>query len=165
MIIGMMPGVGIQGPPGDAATVAVGTVGVGSSPSVTNSGSSSAATLNFLLQTGATGATGPQGIPGTDAAQTQALRATTAGTGLYTWTYATPFANGVVPVIECCAEGPDPQNGVTVNAQLEGTPTNTSCKIRVTRTAATVVALIGLTILSISTSTATVIHLTARVPS
>ncbi len=95
----------------------------------------------------------------------QAQRVATASTGLYTWTYPTPFANGVVPIIECCAEGPDPQGGVTVNAQLEGVPTNTSCKIRVTRTASTVVALIGLTILSVSTSVATVVHLTARAPS
>lgn len=95
----------------------------------------------------------------------QAQRVTTASTGLYTWTYPVAFANGVVPIIECVAEGPDPQGGVTVNAQVEGTPTNTAAKIRVTRTASTVVALIGLTILSISTSVATAVHLTARAPS
>lgn len=94
----------------------------------------------------------------------QAIRATTAASGLYTWTYPIAFANGVVPIVDCCAEGPDPQAGVTVNAQLEGVPTNTSCKIRVTRTASTVVALIGLTILSISTSVATVIHIRATNP-
>lgn len=97
-------------------------------------------------------------------AATQAQRVTTASTGLYTWTYPVAFANGVVPIIECAAEGPDPQGGVTVNAQVEGTPTNTAAKIRITRTASTVVALIGLTILSISTSVATVVHLTARAP-
>lgn len=94
----------------------------------------------------------------------QAQRVTTASTGLYTWTYPVAFGVGVVPIIECVAEGPDPQAGVTVNAQVEGTPTNTAAKIRVTRTASTVVALIGLTILSISTSIATVVHLTARAP-
>lgn len=104
-------------------------------------------------------------LRGVDAAQTQSQRVTTASTGLYTWTYPVAYGTGVIPVIECCAEGPDPQSGVTVNAQVEGTPTNTSCKIRVTRTASTVVALIGLTILSISTSTATEVHLTARAPS
>lgn len=94
----------------------------------------------------------------------QAQRQTTASTGLYTWTYPVAYANGVVPVIEVTCEGPDPQGGVTVNAQLEGTPTNTSCKIRVTRVASTVVALIGLTILAVSASSATVVHLVAKGP-
>lgn len=94
----------------------------------------------------------------------QAQRQTTASTGLYTWTYPVAYGAGVVPVIECCCEGPDPQGGVTVNAQVEGTPTNTSCKIRVTRVASTVVALIGLTILAVSASSATVVHLVAKGP-
>ena len=61
---------GPTGPTGAAATVAVGsttTGAAGSSASVTNSGSSSAAVLNFTIpkgDTGATGATGPQGPAG-----------------------------------------------------------------------------------------------------
>jgi hypothetical protein len=67
----------LRGPEGLAATVTVGTVTAGTAggtPTVTNSGSSSAAVLNFSLipgntgptgATGATGSTGPQGNTGT----------------------------------------------------------------------------------------------------
>lgn len=54
----------LSGPPGSAATVAVGTTTTGTpgTPAiVTNSGSSSAAVLNFTIPAGATGATGPAG--------------------------------------------------------------------------------------------------------
>lgn len=112
---------------------------------------------------GATGATGAQGIPGTDAAQTQEIRATTTSGGLYTWTYPVAYGAGVVPVVECCAEGPDPQNSVVVNAQVEGTPTNTSCKIRVNRSTTTIQVL-GINVLSLVTPVATVVHVTARAP-
>jgi len=57
-----------QGPTGMAATVAVGTVttgATGTSASVSNSGSSSAAVLNFTIPTGATGAKGDKGDTGT----------------------------------------------------------------------------------------------------
>ena len=63
----------LRGPAGDAATVTVGTVtsgAAGGTPTVTNSGTSSAAVLDFVLipgdtgPTGATGATGPQGVQG-----------------------------------------------------------------------------------------------------
>jgi hypothetical protein len=62
---------GPTGPQGSAATVTVGTVTsgtAGGTPSVTNSGTSGAAVLNFVLvpgNTGATGATGPQGSAAT----------------------------------------------------------------------------------------------------
>ena len=49
---------GDKGDPGTAATVQVGTVISGSAPAVTNSGTSNAAVLNFVLQQG------PQGVPG-----------------------------------------------------------------------------------------------------
>lgn len=61
---------GSTGPAGPAATVSVGTVttgAAGSSASITNSGTSSAAVLNFTIprgNTGATGAEGPRGIDG-----------------------------------------------------------------------------------------------------
>jgi hypothetical protein len=63
----------LRGPAGEAATVTVGTVtsgAAGGTPAVTNSGTSSAAVLDFVLipgdtgPTGATGATGPQGVQG-----------------------------------------------------------------------------------------------------
>jgi len=72
----------LRGPEGLAATVTVGTVTAGTAggtPTVTNSGSSSAAVLNFSLvpgntgptgATGATGSTGPQGSAATVAVGT-----------------------------------------------------------------------------------------------
>ena len=59
---------GAAGSNGQAATIAVGTVttgAAGSSASVTNVGTSSAAIFNFTIPAGATGATGPQGPAGT----------------------------------------------------------------------------------------------------
>lgn len=81
----------------------------------------------------------------------QRIRVQTASDGTYTWTYPTPFASGVVPKISVCAEA---GVGVTdvINAQTDGPPTNTQCKIRVTRTQQSVVALLGLTILSVPAS-------------
>ena len=96
--------------------------------------------------TGATGAVGATGPAGANATQIQSIRATTDAAGLYTWTYSTPYGVGVIPHIYALAQGPDPVAGVLVNAQVEGIPTNTSCKIRVTKTNASVVALLGLTI-------------------
>lgn len=58
---------GPTGPQGDAATIAVGTVTTGapgSSATVTNAGTSSAAVFNFSIPRGDTGAQGPQGIQG-----------------------------------------------------------------------------------------------------
>ena len=68
---GMQGPQGLQGETGDAATVAVGstTTGIpGSIATVTNSGTTSAAVLEFTIprgNTGATGGTGPQGPSGT----------------------------------------------------------------------------------------------------
>jgi hypothetical protein len=71
-------GVGPAGPPGTpgaAATITVGTTSTGaagSNASVTNSGTSSAAVINFTVPrgaTGTTGPTGPQGLTGATGAQ------------------------------------------------------------------------------------------------
>jgi len=56
-----------QGTPGAAATITVGTVTAGtagSTPKVTNSGTSSAAVFNFTIPIGATGPAGPTGATG-----------------------------------------------------------------------------------------------------
>lgn len=95
----------------------------------------------------------------------QVVRAQTDTTGLYTWTFLKAFDTGVVPVIQVVCEGPNPQAGVTVNAQVEGSPTNTSCSIRVTKVNSSVVALLGLTILSLPASVgATSVHIVAFNP-
>ena len=60
---------GPQGPAGTAATIAVGTVTAsdpGSTPQVTNSGTASAAVLDFVLPRGAQGPAGADGAPGAD---------------------------------------------------------------------------------------------------
>lgn len=81
--------------------------------------------------------------------------------GTLTWTFDTPFPPGTVPRINAIAET---GAGVTdvVNVQVEGTPTNTQAVLRVTRTQRSVVALIGLTVLSIPASVgATWVHMSA----
>ena len=58
---------GAPGTPGAAATIAVGSVSglpAGSTPTVTNSGTSAAAVFNFGIPAGVTGATGPEGPEG-----------------------------------------------------------------------------------------------------
>lgn len=60
---------GPQGPAGTAATIQVGTVTAsdpGSTPTVTNSGTASAAVLDFVLPRGAQGPAGADGAPGAD---------------------------------------------------------------------------------------------------
>lgn len=72
---------GATGATGSAATIAVGTVGSVAYPgpgTVTNSGSSTAGTLNFTLVTGEQGPTGPTGPQGL--AATIAVGTVTAGT-------------------------------------------------------------------------------------
>ena len=63
---------GEQGPAGTAATIAVGTVSAsdpGSTPQVTNSGTASAAVLDFVLPRGAQGPAGADGANGQDGAE------------------------------------------------------------------------------------------------
>lgn len=69
--------------------------------------------------------------------------------GLFTWTFPNPFTAGVVPICNAMAICP---SGVTdvVNVQQEGDATETSVTFRVTRYQQSIVALIGLTILSVN---------------
>lgn len=96
------------------------------------------------------------------ASKTRRQRLQTAVDGTLTWTYPVPFDVGVVPQIQAIAET---AVGVTdvINVQIEGTPTNTSVKLRVTRTQQSAVALLGLTILSIPSSVGSQwLHMTAN---
>lgn len=96
------------------------------------------------------------------ASKTRRSRIATAADGTLTWTYPVPFDVGVVPQIQGIVET---AVGVTdvLNVQIEGTPTNVSAKLRVTRTQTSIVALIGLTVLSIPGSVGTqMLHLTAN---
>ena len=56
--------VGPQGPAGKAATIRIGSVTSGASPAVTNSGTETAAVLDFVLQQGPAGPQGPKGDKG-----------------------------------------------------------------------------------------------------
>ena len=74
---------GAPGADGQAATVSVGTTTTGNpgtNASVTNSGTSSAAVLNFTIPRGATGDTGPAGADGIDGAPGQAATITVGST-------------------------------------------------------------------------------------
>lgn len=55
---------GPQGPAGQAATIQIGSVTSGDAPAVTNSGTETAAVLDFVLQQGPAGPQGPKGDPG-----------------------------------------------------------------------------------------------------
>lgn len=100
----------------------------------------------------------------THASKSRKERIQSAADGTITWTYSTPFSPGVVPRVIAVAEV---ASGVTdvVNVQVIDTPTNTSCKLLVNRTARSVVALIGLTVLSVpSQPGATWVHCVALEP-
>lgn len=84
----------------------------------------------------------------THASKVRKIRIQSAADGTITWTYSTPFTNGVTPIVLAVAEV---ANGITdvVNVQVVDTPTSTSCKLLVNRTQRSVVSLIGLTVLSV----------------
>ena len=85
--------------------------------------------------------------------------------GLFTWTYPTPFGAGVVPICNGIAKCPAGTTSL-VNVQLEGDPTNTQCVFRVTVYQQSVASLLGLTILSLGASVPanTSIHMSALEP-
>lgn len=100
----------------------------------------------------------------THASKARKARMTSDAAGLINWTFSTPFTAGVTPIISAIAET---ATGVTdvINVQVEGTPTNTSATLRVTRANRSVASLLGLTILSIPTQPgATVVHAIALEP-
>lgn len=94
--------------------------------------------------------------------RTRRGRVPTAADGTLTWVYPIPFDTGIIPQIQAIVETAVGVADV-LNVQIEGTPTNVSAKLRVTRTNQSVVALIGLTILSIPSSVGVqMLHLTAN---
>ena len=108
---------GATGPTGVAATVTVGTTSDGATGVVTNSGTSGAAVLNFVVPIGATGPTGPTGLTGstgpTGVAATVSVGTTSDGaTGAVTnsGTSGAAVLNFVVPI---GATGPTGVTGLT----------------------------------------------------
>jgi len=88
-VLAMAGGAGPTGAAGSAATVSVGTVttlAAGSAATVTNSGTSQAAVLNFGIPQGATGATGAAGSGGSGSG----------GSGIFTAVlHAVSYTNGM----------------------------------------------------------------------
>lgn len=100
----------------------------------------------------------------THASKARKERMQCAADGTLTWVFNPPFGAGVVPRVTAVAEV---TQGVTdvVNVQVIGTPTNTQCSLLVNRTNRSVVALIGLTVLSVpSTPGVTWVHALALEP-
>ena len=88
----------------------------------------------------------------------QAIRAQTNAGGLYTWTFPTPFGSGVIPVITSSVEGV-----ATSSWDLSITAiSNTSVTVQVTRS--TPVTVLGISLLGVSASPQTYVHLVARAP-
>lgn len=87
----------------------------------------------------------------THASKARKARVQSAADGTLTWTFSPPFGAGVVPIISAVAEA---ATGVAdvINVQVVDTPTNTGCKLLVNRTQRSVVALLGLTLLSVPSS-------------
>lgn len=135
---------GSSGSSGTAATIAAGTISslpTGSTPTINNSGSSSAAVFNFAIPVGLTGS---QGISG---AGWIPAKLTTNTSGAITWTFpAGCIGSGNAPAIVYAAEGPNPAGTTSVNVQTVGTVGVTTVGFQVTKQTATTVALIGLTI-------------------
>lgn len=138
------PGVqSVNGASGDV-TVAVPTASTVTPPGVSDGGATGTMTGVYALANH------------THASKARRAIFTSAADGTATWTYPTPFTNP--PVCEAVAEV---VAGVTdvVNVQIVGTPTVNSVTFLVNRTQRSVVALIGLTILSVPTTPgATKVH-------
>jgi hypothetical protein len=90
----------------------------------------------------------------------QTAIATTATDGTYTWAYPQAFSS---PPSDCMGIAQATAGSTNMlNVQIDGAPTATQAKFKVTQTQLSVVALLGLTILSVPASSATVIHIECR---
>lgn len=94
---------------------------------------------------GAKGDTGPKGDPGTAARLVQAATITTNAAGQFTWTYPTPFS--APPTVTATVHASSDVYDVKITSR-----TATSCSIQIGRTQVAVVALLGLSILSVPSS-------------
>lgn len=75
----------------------------------------------------------------------QKIRVQTATDGTYTYTYPIAYPGGYIPRVSAIAEATSGSTDV-INIQVDGVPTNTQTKFRVTRAPLTSVPLIGLTL-------------------
>jgi hypothetical protein len=72
-------------------------------------------------------------------------------------TFSSAFTSGVIPLCAVTAETSTGDTSV-VNAQMDGAPSATGMRIRITRTSITAVSLLGLSVLSVPTQVATYAH-------
>lgn len=139
-VIGATGDTGPQGPTGSAgATGATGAQGIQG-------------------VTGATGSTGATGAQGTSGITSQRTRAQTNTSGVYTWTFPTPFGAGVTPIIEVSVED---NSSSAWNHQITAI-SNTSVTIQLGKT--TAVTILGISVLGVSSNPQAYIHLTAIAP-
>lgn len=112
-------------------------------PGVTDSGSPGTLTTIYALANH------------THASKARKGRVLTPAAGFLDVTFSTPFTT--TPVCAVTAETTSGDTNV-VNAQIDGAPTATGMRVRITRTAVTAVALLGLSVLSVPTQVATYTH-------
>lgn len=97
---------------------------------------------------------------------TQRARLATASDGTITWTFATPFAAGVVPNVTHIAEAPTSgaNSNANINVQLIGVPTNTQARVKVNVQTNTL-SVVGLSVTAFTATPAgIVVHLSATAP-
>lgn len=99
----------VQGPPGEAATVAIGSVAKGDEASVINSGSETHAVLDFVLPKGDAGEQGPKGETGDIGPRGATFTPALDAEGVLSWTNDAGFENPA-PV---SVRGPQGQQGET----------------------------------------------------
>lgn len=108
---------------------------------------------------GVQGIQGIQGTPGTNAKLIQSTVATTSATGSYTWTFPGAFAAAPRVSVDVQSASSDIFDVKIVSVST------TACTVQIGRTQAAVVALLGLTILSVPASVgAQTVHIIAVAP-
>jgi hypothetical protein len=89
-----------------------------------------------------------------------AVRITTDAAGRYTWTFPTPFAAGVIPVVSADVQD-NSGNNVMLGVKITAV-SNTAVTIQVSRV--TTVGVAGISALTFDTNIATMVHLVAFAP-
>lgn len=97
----------------------------------------------------------------THASQVRRAKVTTAANGSYTWTYSPPFAAGVTPSVFGVVESAGGNTDV-FDLKLVGSATNTQASILVSRSQASLISLLGITLLQVPAAVgAQTVHLVA----
>jgi len=116
----------------------------GPPPSVADSSTTGTMTMRYALENH------------THASKARKGRVLVPANGTTTVTFGVPFVTGA-PLCSVTAET-TAGDAATVNAQIDGPTTTSGLSIRITRTQQSIVALIGLTVLSVPTQIATYAH-------